>query len=585
MPKVSESLYIDTIIDRAVALCKELPPSAQYSVLSRNIRDLRDRLAFGRLHIAVLGQFNRGKSTFINSLLGMPVLPTSVLPITSVPTVISYGETNECVISFSDNKEDVVARGEAKQIHALLQTYVTEKNNPKNHRCVSEAVVRCTSRLLEHGTVIIDTPGFGSIYTHNTKTTLDLLASCDAALFMLSAELPITQAEVDFLAGVVTTVPRLFFIYNKVDLLGPGDLETSEQFIRDTLHTHFKFTLQIRLFPVSAKTAQNAGNEAEARIKSGLDAVEKEIIDFLMREKYFTLSEALSTKIKEALAQILGTLQKSRDEIEKPVSDLKMRLDAIMQAEKQVQKEMARALSLSEIEESALYEYGDTLLNKNREALRSRIVDRLKKLCHSASGNKNSAVLHAALVQVLEETFSRLFVLFMNECNKPLRNAAAAHIRALAGCAEKIEADLGVIIEAEQALKCTADHIEMDAADAWVPEKSIHLVPSKTTLAEKFYTAEKREKMLFEQYHQQVVAAVDGGLEELLKHVDARITSVFEQFVKEFRGDYIMLLQILKEHRQDAQNCYDAENSRTQPELLKLQDFIRGFSAITGLLV
>ena len=150
MPQTTESLFIDTLIDNALGLCRELPEAPDYLLMSRNIRDLRDRLAHGRLHIAVLGQFNRGKSTFINSLLGMEILPTSVLPITSVPTVISYGETNECIISFSDKKEDAAVSGEPEEIMKHLETYVTEKNNPKNHLCVSEAVVKCKSSLLGH---------------------------------------------------------------------------------------------------------------------------------------------------------------------------------------------------------------------------------------------------------------------------------------------------------------------------------------------------------------------------------------------------------------------------------------------------
>ena len=52
------------------------------------LEELRQRLVEQRLQIAVLGQFKRGKSTFLNALLGQPILPTGVLPLTAVRTFI-----------------------------------------------------------------------------------------------------------------------------------------------------------------------------------------------------------------------------------------------------------------------------------------------------------------------------------------------------------------------------------------------------------------------------------------------------------------------------------------------------------------
>jgi predicted GTPase len=59
------------------------------SPLRTRLLALRDRLQHERLQIAVLGQFKRGKSTFVNALLGAPVLPTAVVPLTSIATFIA----------------------------------------------------------------------------------------------------------------------------------------------------------------------------------------------------------------------------------------------------------------------------------------------------------------------------------------------------------------------------------------------------------------------------------------------------------------------------------------------------------------
>ncbi len=58
---------------------------------SERLLSLRARLEEGRFHLAVLGQFKRGKSTFLNAFLGEALLPTSVVPLTAIPTFVEYG--------------------------------------------------------------------------------------------------------------------------------------------------------------------------------------------------------------------------------------------------------------------------------------------------------------------------------------------------------------------------------------------------------------------------------------------------------------------------------------------------------------
>ena len=62
---------------------------------------LEKKLASNQLHLAVLGQMKRGKSSFINALLGAEILPTGVLPVTAIITEIRYGPAPEAVILYS----------------------------------------------------------------------------------------------------------------------------------------------------------------------------------------------------------------------------------------------------------------------------------------------------------------------------------------------------------------------------------------------------------------------------------------------------------------------------------------------------
>jgi Dynamin family. len=63
-----------------------------YTSYKEQVSGLISRLESGRFHLAILGQFKRGKSTFLNALLGDAVLPSSVIPLTAVPTLITYNQ-------------------------------------------------------------------------------------------------------------------------------------------------------------------------------------------------------------------------------------------------------------------------------------------------------------------------------------------------------------------------------------------------------------------------------------------------------------------------------------------------------------
>ncbi|MDR2728791.1 MAG: dynamin family protein, partial [Chitinispirillales bacterium] len=328
----SEPLSFDEMVRSALAFCE--PLGEDFTHYRNQLLELKTRLSKGRLHFAVLGQFNRGKSTFINALLGMKTLPSSVLPLTSVPTIIEYGTKQSCTIRFLNGKEDLVVKDCGERIENTLRQFVAEENNPQNRFGVKDAVVTCDSPLLNNGTVLIDTPGFGSTHLHNTQTTLDLLAECDAALFLLSADPPMTQTEMDFLRQVKTHVPRLFFALNKVDLLTEDGLEEVDTFIKKILNRELGLNDEVTLFHTSARVAAQAAVQDlkdENWAKSGIEEIKKTVQSFMIREKYFALSEALTGKYKEATGAVKELLEKKLNEKITPLENAQQVLTVLLE--------------------------------------------------------------------------------------------------------------------------------------------------------------------------------------------------------------------------------------------------------------
>ncbi len=116
------------------------------------IAALRDRLAAARLRVLVAGEAKRGKSTLINALIGRPVLPTGVTPLTAVATTVRYGQDPHAQVRFADGHEE-------KHPLAALGDLVTERGNPRNRRGIAAVTAFTDAPVLADGVELVDAPG------------------------------------------------------------------------------------------------------------------------------------------------------------------------------------------------------------------------------------------------------------------------------------------------------------------------------------------------------------------------------------------------------------------------------------------
>lgn len=267
--------------------------------LREKLIGLREKLSNGQLHLAVLGQMKRGKSSFINALLGAEVLPAGVLPVTAIITEIRYGPAPQATI--------IYATGGLKASVALdtLAEYITEVGNPGNTKQVASVDISYPASFLESGIVLIDTPGIGSTHALNTQTTESYLERVDAGIVVLSVDPPITEAESIFLSRLKSDIPKLFFILNKTDIASADEVVTIAEFLRNELNR-----LQIHrpeIFPLSARQALRDKHQAITNrcTASGLNAFEDRLRTFLIKGK----REVLVRSVALDALQIARTLK------------------------------------------------------------------------------------------------------------------------------------------------------------------------------------------------------------------------------------------------------------------------------------
>ena len=177
---------------------------------------LRGRLAERRLRVLVAGEAKRGKSTLINALLGRALLPTGVTPLTALATTVRYGQEEGAAAVFRDG------RAESFPLSAL-DDLVTERGNPGNRRNLASVAVVVDAPLLARGVELVDTPGTGSVYAHNTAEAEAALETMDAAVFVLTADPPVSASERELMARVAELSVTLFVVLNKADYLAGYD--------------------------------------------------------------------------------------------------------------------------------------------------------------------------------------------------------------------------------------------------------------------------------------------------------------------------------------------------------------------------
>jgi small GTP-binding protein len=217
----------------------EASPEHQ-TALERSIEQL-DELFL----LVIVGEFNAGKSAFINALLGSRVVQEGVTPTTAQINVLQYGET--------------VSRIERE---------------PALH------VITAPAEILRE-IHIVDTPGTNAIIREHEAITSDFVPRSDLVLFVTSADRPFTETERAFLEQIRGWGKKVVVVINKVDILdGERQVDEVQRFVAVSAQSLLGFTPEI--FPVSSRLALKAKlGEPSAWAASGFDALERYIASTL----------------------------------------------------------------------------------------------------------------------------------------------------------------------------------------------------------------------------------------------------------------------------------------------------------------
>ena len=232
-------------------------------------RALGEKLEDSSLTVAVIGQFKRGKTFLVNALLEREILPTGIVPITSVAAKISYGEDSYSV-SFLNGLVKKVSGSE-------IGTYINEQENPDNRLGVDSVEISVPADFLEGGICLVDTPGIGSYHKKNTDAAYAFIRKSDAVIFLLSVDSPINEIEIDILRNTEEYAAKFFFAVNKIDTIGGEELKAYLNYCRELL-CMLTGAEDLTLYPISAKEGTGLA-ELKAALNENLKGRLREILE------------------------------------------------------------------------------------------------------------------------------------------------------------------------------------------------------------------------------------------------------------------------------------------------------------------
>jgi small GTP-binding protein len=365
---------------------------------------LKEKIINEKFYLVVIGLFKRGKSSLVNALLKKEVVPYSVVPLTSIVTLLEYGEENYAKIYFNDNRFEVC---NIETIHE----YITEPENPLNKKNVNHVIVFLNSDFLKKVT-LVDTPGIGSTYENNTETTYSFVERIDAALFILSADLPISKTEVEFLTKLNSTVPKIIFVLNKTDLIPLKETERIIAFNKSILKKVFNEN-DINILPVSAKLAINGilNNEEKLLHESRIEQLVKEIEDMLASYKHDVIITSARNQFDSMLKKISTMLNIHLNALGTPIEELNRNYEEFLNSLEIMRKEKGdfeilingKVKQLQEYVTNTLYEFAKILYNNFCDDVEKDSVNFFNKL-----KSEGIELVHKIYFNKIEQSFEEL---------------------------------------------------------------------------------------------------------------------------------------------------------------------------------
>lgn len=423
-------------LDEALAVAKALETKQTVKNLTTDMRQLDDE----RFQLVVVGEFSRGKSTFVNAMLGRAMLPSSKQPTTNVISKIVYGDKPSYTLHYRSGEEKPIdeesflgIKAQAEERESLLSR---AKNIGKSltskkvsFEDIEYARIAYPLSFCRNQVDVVDTPGTNDLNVGRMEITLNYIQKADAAILVLSATQALTQSELDFLKEQLlgNHIEDIFIVINYKDAL--DSVEQEARVVEHVSAAIYQHTRRMpRIFLVSSyqtllyrreKNGEKLSMKQMLKLpesieKTGFPTFEESLGRYLSEEKglsklrkYASRIQAYTEDALQSIERELMIVERSADEIkaefqvmqpkfrktkrdaERILSELRVRLQAgetelVNQASIAFgQMRQAAVASIDEYEENMSGEDVKYLVNKAITPIQKKMLDSLNGIQNS----------------------------------------------------------------------------------------------------------------------------------------------------------------------------------------------------------
>ncbi len=228
--------------------------------LTMRIRTAKARARDPRMRVVLVGEPKQGKSMLLNTLLNAEVCAVGEMTNSAVPVLVSYGVQPRA-------RKVVRGRGgyEALEIDPeRVHEAARQTRDEASGREVVRVEVELPRALLRDGLMLVDTPGVGSSFSVHAASTLSILPSADAAVFVTDASQEFTAPELAFLHQVRQMCPTVICAITKTDLYAAPAVIVGT----DRKHLDDNGLVELPLLPTSSTLRAHANRTGDAQVDS-----------------------------------------------------------------------------------------------------------------------------------------------------------------------------------------------------------------------------------------------------------------------------------------------------------------------------
>lgn len=220
------------------------------------------KLTANEYEVLVVGEAKRGKSTFVNALIGRDLLPTDVDIATSQVFRICPAQREAYRLRFEDGSQQAITVADLPRYGSQVMADI--QGVPRLDQIIRWIEVDVPSRFIPPNVRILDTPGLGALYAAHAEITNRFVPRADAVVFVLDSQAPIGAPEVEFLEKLLKVTSSIFFIQTKIDLFRKEAWQEIQKRNQDILQQQFKDRLAgLRVWPISSTNLRKAAQTGD----------------------------------------------------------------------------------------------------------------------------------------------------------------------------------------------------------------------------------------------------------------------------------------------------------------------------------